>query len=147
MTCSPGARLLAHPLVMDVCDAVLACQALRMPPAELRARLVVGGSFTSQRPLRQFSWELDYARCDGAVHAAPNPPPAVPSLLSLEQQITAIWQLSADVQQEAGVLGGTSGGVPVCVSGVGTLLLALGAGARRWTAPKTPNTLQASHGR
>ena len=58
-------ELLAHPLVSEVCDAVLACQALRMPEAELSERLVLGGSFTSQRPLRQLAWEIDYARCDG----------------------------------------------------------------------------------
>ena len=34
--------------------ALQACQALQMPAAALAEKLVLGGSFTSQRPLRQF---------------------------------------------------------------------------------------------
>ena len=139
-------ELLAHPLVMSVCNAVLACQALRMPEEELCDRMVLSGSFTSQRPLQQLAWELDYARCDGAVHSAPNLPPAVPSLLGLEQQLTAVWQLSDDDGEAAtaGTLLSAEGeGVPVTLGGVGTVLLALGGGPGRWAQGRGSSQLQA----
>lgn len=138
--------LLAHPLVVEVCDAVLGCQALRMPESELSdKRVVLGGSFTSQRPLRQLAWELDYARCDGNVHRASNPAPAVPSLLALEQQLTVVWQLSDKYRSGlAGALLSEDGSrVPVSLRGTGTALLILGRGSGRWQQNKQHQHLQA----
>jgi len=65
----------------------------------------------------------------------------VPSLLGLEQQLTAVWRLSDDDDANTRVAGtllptrgspGAGAGVPVTLSGVGTLLLALGGGPGRW---------------
>ena len=67
--------------------------------------------------------------------------PPVPSLLGLEQQLTAVWRLSDDDDANTRVAGtllptrgspGAGAGVPVTLSGVGTLLLALGGGPGRW---------------
>lgn len=140
--------LLAHPLVVQVCDAVLSCQALRMSESELsKKRMVLGGSFTSQRPLRQLPWEIDYARCDGAVHPATNPAPAVPSLLALEQKLTAVWQLSDRHGSDFGTAGtlilSNGNRVPVALSSLGTVLLALGGGVSCWEQQQQQQSLQA----
>lgn len=108
-----------------------------MPESELtEAHMVLGGSFTSQRPLRQLAWELDYARCDGTVHPNKNPAPAVPSLLALEQQLTAVWQLSdwrgSSLGAAGALLSPDGSSVPVTLSDRGSVLLALGGGVGRW---------------
>ena len=108
--------------------------------------MVLGGSFTSQRPLRQLAWELDYARCDGNVHRAENPAPPVPSLLALEQQLTVVWQLSNEHDSSSGLAGTLmsedGSRVPVSLDETGSVLLVLGGGGGRWQQNEQHQRLQ-----
>ena len=138
--CEASHELLAHPLVMEVCDAALGCQALRMEAAELQSRLALPGNFTSQRPLRQLPWELDFARADGVAHPPPNPAPSVAALSEIDYQLTAVWQLSADgADGSAGELSD----VPIMLP-AGSVLLALGSGSDRWQ-PRQAQLLAAGY--
>jgi hypothetical protein len=138
--------LLAHSIVMEVCDAVLGCQSMRMMPPELAERMCLPGNFTGQRQLVQMPWELNFVRADGNVHPEPNPPPELPVLRALDLQLLVIWRLSGDTDVD-GVdeVVGHLAGAPVRLPRAGSALITLGSGTRRWKPTAQGSLLAVSY--
>ncbi len=134
-------NLLAHEVIMQICDAVLGCQSMRMMPPELAERMCLPGNFTGQRQLMQMPWELNYVRADGMVHPEPNPPPDLPVLRALDLQLLVIWRLSSDTDLDGrGEVVGQFAGASVRLPRAGSALIALGSGTGREPLPKDPST-------
>ena len=129
-----GAALLAEPLVMELGDAVLSSQALRMGPTGLARRVVPPGNFTQNRPILQLPWECDYIGARGEATAPENAVPPIPSLVALDTQLTVIWQLAdAPEPGPAGWLHAADGSrVEVPLPVAGDVLIAVGGGPGRW---------------
>lgn len=130
--------LLADPLIMEVCDAVLCSQALRMNADELARKVVVGpGNFTANQPILQLPWEMDYVQTGQAQPMEPsNPIPAIPSLAALDTHVTVVWQLADTVDDDlTGWANGHGKSSTVRLNTVGDVLIAVGSGPTRWSAP------------
>eukprot|EP01052_Picozoa_sp_SAG31_P058952 SAG31_NODE_18300_length_641_cov_0.760148_1_plen_207_part_01 len=100
-----SSNLLAEPFIMQICDAVLASQIMRMDAAELASRAVVGpGNFTANTPILQLPWELDYVGAAGEVVSPPagRACPAIPSLKTLDTHLDVVWQTSQTACSPAG---------------------------------------------
>eukprot|EP01043_Picozoa_sp_COSAG02_P074721 COSAG02_NODE_15087_length_1205_cov_1.326401_1_plen_311_part_10 len=133
-----SSELLAEPLVMEVCDAVLCSQALRMGAGELAERVVVPpGNFTANRPILQLPWELDYVQvAQGQAPTPPNLMPEIQTLRRLDIKLTVVWQLADDDpgDEPTGWVHEPLGNCPVRLCNAGDALIIVGGGSARWSA-------------